>query len=346
VLNRMFDSDDQRWTALCARDRTADGTFVFAVLTTGVYCRPSCGARRPLRQNVRFYEDGAAARRAGYRACLRCRPDQQGSDALAVAKACSAMDAAEDTPHLADLAQATSLPPAQLHRVFRAATGLTPRQWHAARRAGRVAEMLGSGANVTQAIHNAGYGAASRFYAAEPLGMTPSAFQDGGAGETLRFATAPCALGQVLAAATKRGLCAVWLGDDAADLEAELRRRFPQANLLPGDMEFATLLAQVVTLVEHPESPQDLPLDLHGTAFQLRVWQALRAIPSGQTISYAALAARLGMPNGARAVARACATNDVAIAVPCHRVVRGCGDLAGYRWGLSRKKSLLAREKA
>ena len=344
MLKRMWD-DASRWDAVCRRDRSADGAFVFAVATTGVYCRPGCGARQPLRENVRFFADGPAARDAGFRACLRCRPDVAAADAVAVAHACALMTEAEEGLPVATLAAAVGMSVGHFHKVFARATGVTPRAWAAARREDAVRHALADGASVTAAIQDAGYGAASRFYEAQALGMTPSAWRDGAAGESIRFASAQCHLGVVLAAGTARGLCWVALGDDAAALETEMRARFSRAELLQADAAFGALLAGVVRMVEAPATAAALPLDVRGTAFQVRVWRALRAIPAGVTVSYAMLAERIGVPGAARAVARACATNDVAVVVPCHRVVRGSGDLAGYRWGIERKRALLARER-
>lgn len=340
---------DPRWARVLARDPAADGSFFYAVSTTGVFCRPSCGARTPRPEHVRFYPTAADAEAAGYRPCKRCRPcDPPLAErhAALVADLCRRIDAADTPPRLADLADAAGLTPAHLQRVFKAVTGLSPRAWFDASRARRLQAGLADSASVTDALLDAGYPAASRFYtqADAVLGMTPSTWRKGGAGTDIRFGVGQCNLGAILVAATPRGLCAVTLGDDPAQLAADLEARFPRARLIPGDADFEQWMAKVIGFVEAPRTGLDLPLDLAGTAFQLRVWQALRAIPPGSTLSYTQLAERLGLPKAVRAVAGACAANPVAVAIPCHRVVRVGGALAGYRWGLERKRALLDRE--
>jgi len=341
----------RRWAAVCARDVRADGTFVFAVRTTGVYCRPSCGARRPLAANVRFFADVAAARAAGFRACRRCAPDAPHADharrTQLVAQLCRWIDAAERPPTLAALAARAGYSAFHLQRMFTAVLGVSPRAYAEARRTERLRAALAAGATVTQAQQRAGYGSASRLHLAaeRALGMAPRRARAEGAGERIEFAAVPCSLGRALVAATARGLCAVLLGDDAEALRADLQRRFARATLEPGDAGFRARLAAVVAVVDGAPPPAELPLDLRGTAFQLRVWRELQRIPRGSTVDYAGLAQRLGLPRGARAVARACGDNPVAVVVPCHRVVRADGALAGYRWGLARKQALLARER-
>jgi len=312
------------------------------VVSTGVFCRAGCGARLPLPENVRFFERAADAMRAGYRACKRCRPEVVRPDV--VAAACRRIEAAEVAPSLAELAAGAGLSPGHFHLVFKTATGVTPKAYAAAHRAARVRQALESG-SVTQAIYAAGYASSGRFYAEAALGMTPRAFQAGGAGEEIVYATAPCSLGVVLVAASAAGVCAIALGEDAAALAAGLKARFGQARLAD-DAGFGEILAQVVALVDGAGTAKDLPLDIRGTAFQRRVWEALRKIPAGVTASYTEIAARIGAPNAVRAVAAACAANALAVAVPCHRVVRADGGLAGYRWGISRKRALLEREAA
>ncbi len=343
-------SDDARWAAVCARDRAADGRFVFAVRTTGVYCRPGCASRQPRRENVAFFADGAAARAAGFRPCLRCRPDDAvgaSPHAAAVARACRLVEEAEEMPDLAAMAAAAGLSPHHFHRVFKAHTGLTPAAWVAARRASRVAAALPASGTVTQALYEAGYGSSSRFYAAAAhrLGMAPATYRKGGDGEVVRFAVGQCSLGAILVAATNRGVCAVTLGDDPDALVRDLQDRFPRATLVGGDAEFERTVAHVVGLVEDPKGRHDIPLDVRGTAFQERVWRALREIPAGTTSSYTDIAIRIGRPSAVRAVARACGANPVAVAIPCHRVVRTDGGISGYRWGVERKRALLARER-
>jgi AraC family transcriptional regulator of adaptative response/methylated-DNA-[protein]-cysteine methyltransferase len=344
-------AEEEMWGAVVRRDAAADGRFLYSVRTTGVYCRPSCPARLARRENVRFHATGAEARVAGFRPCKRCRPDGPSAaerKAETVARACRLIESAEEPPRLEELASALGLSPFHLHRVFKEVTGVTPRAFAAARRADRVRDGLARGGTVTEAIYDAGFGSNGRFYAvsSQVLGMTPTEFRAGGAGATIRFAVAECSLGSVLVAATDVGICAILLGDDPDALGRDLQDRFPTAELVGGDAGFEGLVAKVIGFVEAPRLGLDLPLDIAGTAFQRRVWQALREIPPGATASYAEIAARLGAPAAARAVARACAANAIAVAIPCHRVVRNDGALSGYRWGVERKRALLAREKA
>jgi AraC family transcriptional regulator of adaptative response/methylated-DNA-[protein]-cysteine methyltransferase len=343
---------DPRWRAVIERDAAADGRFVYAVRTTGVYCRPSCPSRRARPEHVSFHADGAAAEAAGFRPCRRCRPDAPSLTARhaeRVAAACRILERAEELPTLAGLAQAVGMSPFHLHRLFKAHTGITPRAYGAARRADRLrAALTGGDDSVTAAIYAAGYNASSRFYetADAVLGMTPTTFRAGGARAEIHFAVGQCTLGAVLVARSERGVCAILLGDDPEDLLRDLERRFPKAELLGGDPAFEQLVATVVGFVEAPHRGLDLPLDIRGTAFQQRVWQALRLIPAGQTVSYAEIARRIGAPGSVRAVAGACAANALAVAIPCHRVVRTDGGLSGYRWGIERKRALLEREAA
>jgi len=346
--------EDDRWEAVRRRDRAADGRFVYAVRTTGVYCRPSCGARLARRENVSFHLSCLAAEAAGFRPCKRCRPDLLVDDAQAgrVTVACrrveAAVEAGEPVPSLEALAEAAGLSRFHFHRLFKAQVGVTPRAYASRLRAERAKSALENGGSITEAIYEAGYSSASRFYAraTEQLGMTPSIYRGGGRGQHLHFAVAESSLGALLVAATAAGVCAIQFGDDPQSLERDLRRRFPAAVLDSGDAGFQDLVARVVALAEAPGSDDALPLDIRGTAFQERVWQALRGIPAGQTASYAEIAAAIGHPRAVRAVAQACAANPVAVAVPCHRVVRSDGALSGYRWGVERKRALLAREAA
>ncbi|WP_341930680.1 bifunctional DNA-binding transcriptional regulator/O6-methylguanine-DNA methyltransferase Ada [Methyloversatilis discipulorum] len=342
---------DPRWATVRARDAGADGQFVYAVSSTGVYCRPSCGARTPRPENVSFHASRTDAEAAGFRPCKRCRPDLPPlaeRQAAMVAALCRQIDDADTLPSLDALAASAGCSRFHLLRVFRAHTGLTPRAWAAARRAERLRERLADGASVTEAIVDAGYGSTSRVYekSARPLGMTPRRYRAGGADTDIRFAIAQCALGALLVAASTQGVCEIALGDDADALARELQDRFPQARLSGDDADFARVVAQVVGFVEAPRIGLALPLDLRGTAFQQRVWAALRAIPPGQTLSYTELAQRIGAPAAVRAVASACAANTLAVAVPCHRVVRTDGSLSGYRWGVVRKRALLDRERS
>jgi AraC family transcriptional regulator of adaptative response/methylated-DNA-[protein]-cysteine methyltransferase len=342
---------DPRWADVCARDASADGRFVFAVASTGVYCRPSCPSRRAKPQNVRFFDTAKQAEAAGYRPCLRCNPSalsRAQANAELIAEACRLIEAAEAVPKLADLAARIGLSPAHFHRLFKATTGVTPRAWAAARRAERLQTALALGAaSVTHAIQDAGFGSSSRVYerTGELLGMTPTTYLRGGADVQIRFAVADSALGALLVAQSAKGIVAISLGDDPEALVQALQDRFPAAVLVGEDAAFQHMVAEVVGFVEAPQIGLNLPLDLRGTAFQQRVWQALQQIPPGQTLSYAELAGRIGAPAAVRAVAGACAANNVAVAVPCHRIIRANGGLSGYRWGVERKRDLLARER-
>lgn len=338
---------DPRWQALAARDRRADGIFVYAVRTTGVYCRPSCAARPARPENVRFFETGLEAQAAGFRPCKRCRPDSTGdAGADLVSTVCRWIDSLQDPPSLADMAARAGFSPYHFHRVFKQTTGLTPRQYVAGRRAERMRSTLPTARSVTDAVYEAGYQSNGTFYGESngTLGMTPSAYRAGGEKEEIRYATRECSLGTILAARTVRGICAILLGDSAEPLAADLRSRFPKATFALADGDFEEDLARVIALVETPAIGANLPLDIRGTAFQRRVWQELQRIPAGSTASYAEVAERIGAKGSARAVAQACAANSLAVAIPCHRVVRGDGGLSGYRWGVERKRTLLGRE--
>jgi AraC family transcriptional regulator of adaptative response/methylated-DNA-[protein]-cysteine methyltransferase len=342
-------TDDALWAAVAARDGSQDGRFFYGVATTGVFCRPSCGARLPRRENVTFHTTAEAAVQAGFRPCKRCRPDgpaRAERQAGQVTRACRLIETSESEPDLDALAEVAGLSPHHFHRVFKAVTGITPKAYARAHRTGRLRETLAQARTVTGALYDAGYASSARFYdeAPQALGMAPRAYRQGGADTAIRFALAQCSLGALLVAATDIGLCAITLGDDPAVLLRDLQDRFPQAELQGADAAFELQVARVVGLVERPGSGAELPLDIRGTAFQRRVWQALREIPPGTTVSYAELARRLGAPTAVRAVASACAANTLAVAVPCHRVVRSDGGLSGYRWGLDRKAVLLARE--
>lgn len=337
------------WNAVVARDRAFDGTFYYAVATTGVYCRPSCPARRAKRENVTFYASCAEAERAGFRPCKRCKPRQPSQHARyaqKIAEACRRIDEADEPPKLEDLARRTGLSPFHFHRVFKAVTGITPKAYAAARRQHRVRENLIQSSTVTTAIHDAGFNSAGRFYAnsSDILGMTPTDFRAGGPGTAMRFAVGQCALGAILVAASERGITAILFGSDPEALLHDLEDRFPNAELIGGDPAFERTVAQVIAYVDAPGEVFDLPLDIRGTAFQHRVWQALREIPPGTTVTYADIANRIGQPSAVRAVASACAANKIAVAIPCHRVVRNDGSLSGYRWGVERKRELLSRE--
>jgi AraC family transcriptional regulator of adaptative response/methylated-DNA-[protein]-cysteine methyltransferase len=339
---------ETQWQHVMARDARQDGRFVFAVRTTGVYCRPSCPSRRPRRDSVEFFPDPQQAERAGYRACLRCKPTQISTQARAVIRARQLLDQAEGVLTLADLSQQVGVSPFHLQRLFKRATGLSPREYQSARRMQHVKHGLRKGDDVTTAIYDAGFGSPSRLYekSSQHLGMTPGTYRRGGAGATVNFAIVPSALGRLLVAATPRGLCAVRFGDNATELERGLREELPAATIVRDDAALQPYLQPLLANLRGEHTTVDLPLDVRATAFQKKVWDALRRIPSGETRSYSEVASEIGSPMAVRAVARACATNPVAIAVPCHRVVRSDGELAGYRWGIARKKRLLQREKS
>ncbi len=344
-----FPDDEGRWAAVVRRDRSADGAFYYSVRTTGVYCRPSCAARLARRENVRFHSSREEAERAGFRPCKRCRPNEAGlaeRRAAAVAKACRLIETVEETPDLETLAESAGMSRFHFHRVFRSVTGVTPKAYAAAHRARRVRDELPRSSTVTEAIYGAGFNSNARFYAtsSEVLGMTPTDFRSGGAGASIRFAVGECSLGSILVAATDQGVCAILLGDEPGALVRDLEDRFPKAKLIGGDAGFEQWVAKVVGFVEAPALGLDLPLDVRGTAFQQRVWRALREIPAGSTASYTEIAERIGAPKAVRAVAQACASNAIAVAIPCHRVVRTDGALSGYRWGVERKRALLERE--
>lgn len=340
---------DPRWVAVVARDPEADGQFYYSVKTTGVYCRPSCAARRPKPENVRFYGTRMKAEQAGFRPCRRCRPDQPSlreQHAKMVTSICKLIEKNDKIPALEELARHAGLSKHYFHRVFKAVTGLTPKEYALAQRANRVRTEIIAGKTVTDAILAAGYNSSGRFYekSGQLLGMTPSRYRAGGENIDIRFAVGECSLGSILVACSDRGVCAIFLGDDPDTLIQELQARFPRANLIGGDRNFEKLAAQVIGFVETPSIGLDLPLDIRGTAFQQRVWQALRKIPAGKTASYSEIARRIGSPKSVRAVARACAANKLAVVIPCHRVVRNDGALSGYRWGVERKRTLLQRE--
>ena len=340
---------DPRWAAVLARSAEADGSFLYSVRTTGVYCRPSCASRRAKPENVRFHTTREEAERAGFRPCKRCKPDQPSlaeQHAAAVTEACRLIESSPAMPRLEALAATAGMSTFHFHRVFKAVTGLTPKAYAAAHRGERVRRELGRSRSVTAAIYQSGYSSNGRFYgeSAGMLGMTPSDYRAGGANAAIRFAVGECSLGSILVASSERGVCAILLGDDPDALARQLQDLFPRAEMIGGDAEFERLVAKVVGFVEAPGLGLDLPLDVRGTAFQQRVWQALREIPAGETLSYTELARRIGSPKAVRAVAQACAGNPLAVAIPCHRVVRSDGGLSGYRWGVERKRALLGRE--
>lgn len=346
-----FADDAARWQAVVDKTRAADNYFYYAVLTTGVYCRPSCGARLPRREHVSFYPSWQAAEQAGFRACKRCKPQQPAlreQQAALMAAACRQIENADEIPSLDALARGAGLSRYYFQRLFKALVGVTPKAYGQALRAQRVRTQLQRGDAVTTALYDAGFNSSAPFYASatQLLGMKPRDFRAGAIDTPIQFAVGQCSLGAILVAATAQGVCAILLGDDADSLLRDLQDRFPRAQLNAGDAQFEQWMAQVIGWLETPTSTFELPLDIRGTAFQQRVWQALRAIPLGSTASYSEIAAQLGLPKAARAVAQACAANAIAIAIPCHRVVRNDGALSGYRWGIERKRTLLEREGA
>jgi AraC family transcriptional regulator of adaptative response/methylated-DNA-[protein]-cysteine methyltransferase len=347
--DRVLTSDDERWADVTARN-ISGVPFVYAVTTTGIYCRPTCASRRPLRANVRFFASKSEAVAAGFRACLRCRPDGESpvSDrSHLIDRVCRTIDAAETLPSLEELAAEAGMSPYHFHRLFRTTVGVTPRAYAVARRRARLQRSLPLSATVTEAAYDAGYNSSSRFYAnaTGELGMSPRAIRAGGANAEIRAAIGTCSLGAVLVAATERGVCAIDLGDDAEALRAGLIARFPRASVTFDDAALERHIANVIALVDGPPGERnDIALDIAGTAFSQRVWAALREIPYGQTATYSEIARTIGAPGSARAVARACAANPVALAIPCHRVVRNDGTTSGYRWGPQRKRDLLQRE--
>jgi AraC family transcriptional regulator, regulatory protein of adaptative response / methylated-DNA-[protein]-cysteine methyltransferase len=342
-------TSDPRWDLLVEKEKAGNRDFFYSVRTTGVYCRPSCGARLPRPENVRFYATTSEAASAGFRPCKRCKPDRQpraAEHAAIIVKVCRLIEATEKLPNLQEVAQVAGMSVFHLHRTFKAVTGLTPGAYAAARRTMRVRKSLSTSPSVTDAIYHAGFNSSSRFYETsnESLGMTPTTFRDGGADTGIHFAIAQCSLGSILVAKSERGVCAVLLGDDPAQLVIDLQNQFPKAKLLGNEGGYEDLVAKIVRLVEQPAVGVDLPLDIRGTVFQQRVWKALQTIPLGSTASYAEIAAAIGTPKAIRAVAQACAANTLAALIPCHRVIRTDGGLAGYRWGVQRKRKLLERE--
>jgi AraC family transcriptional regulator of adaptative response/methylated-DNA-[protein]-cysteine methyltransferase len=342
-------ADDPRWGRIVARDKSADGQLWYSVSTTGVYCRPSCPSRVANPKNVQLHDSLASARATGFRPCRRCNPEGASIDAenaALAAKACRIIEESEEEPSLEELAGALGRSPSYFHRVFKAVTGVTPKDYAAADRAKKVRKGLAGGNSVTEAMYDAGFNSSGRFYerSTDMLGMTPSQYRAGGANEEIRFAVGQSSLGAILVASSKKGVAAILLGDDPDTLVRNLQDRFPKAHLVGADRDYEALVARVVGLVETPGIGIDLPLDVRGTAFQQRVWNALKEIPVGGTVSYAEVARRIGYPKAARGVAAACSANNLALAIPCHRVVRKDGSPSGYAWGVERRRILLDRE--
>ena len=343
-------ADDPRWARIVARDKTADGHLWYSVATTGVYCRPSCPSRLANPKNVQLHDSLASAKATGFRPCRRCNPNGlsiEAENAALAARACRIIEESEEEPSLEELAKAVGRSPSYFHRTFKVATGVTPKEYAAANRAAKVRHGLASGSSVTEAIYDAGFNSSGRFYekSTDMLGMTPSQYRAGGANEEIKFAIGQTSsLGAILVASTKKGVAAILLGDDPEDLVRNLQDRFPNARLIGADRDYEALVAQVVGFVEAPRLGLNLPLDVRGTAFQERVWKVLQEVPVGATVSYAEVARRIGTPKSVRAVAAACAANKLAVAIPCHRVIRNDGSLSGYAWGVDRKRILLDRE--
>jgi AraC family transcriptional regulator of adaptative response/methylated-DNA-[protein]-cysteine methyltransferase len=342
------DADEQRWQAISRRAAGADGLFWNGVTTTGIYCRPACPSRLPLRQHVVFFDDPAKAQASGFRPCKRCQP-QAGAATdrhmAAIVHACRLL-AGGEVVDINRVAAEAGMSRFHFQRCFKRVTGITPKAYLDALRDGRLREALARAGSITDAIFAAGFNSSGRFYARSTavLGMRPRQARAGAGGLNIRFGIGQCSLGAILVAQSERGVCAISLGDDPDALLRELQDRFPQAELIGGDAGFEDLVAKVFGFIEAPQFGLDLPLDVRGTAFQQRVWQALREIPPGQTVSYSEIAQRIGAPKAVRAVAGACAANTLAVAIPCHRVVRSDGELADYRWGVERKRALLERE--
>lgn len=343
-------ADDARWDAVLHRDESQDGAFYYAVSTTGVYCKPSCSSRRPLRENVAFYSSRDDVERAGYRACKRCKPGMRSAElqkAKQVESLCRLIERSSEEPTLTQLASSIGVSASHAQRMFKELVGISPKQYANAHRRNRLGSDLLSSSSVTEAIYRSGFGSPARFYASanKSLGMSPRVYREGGRDACIRFAIAESCLGPVLVAATEKGLCCIMLDDDPQFLIDELARRFPAATLVGAERDFDEVVAKVVGLVQRPGDDLRLPLDIRGTAFQERVWRALMDIPPGKTANYAEIAEKLGQPTAARAVAGACAGNHLALVVPCHRVVRRDGGLSGYRWGVERKRKLLEWER-
>jgi AraC family transcriptional regulator of adaptative response/methylated-DNA-[protein]-cysteine methyltransferase len=341
---------DPRWTRIKARDKSADGQFWYSVATTGIYCRPSCPSRTALAKNIHIHETLADAKAAGFRPCKRCNPEGASLDtanATLIAKACKIIESCSEVPSLETLAAAVELSAGYFHRLFKATTGVTPKEYATAHRALRFRERLAGGSSITQAIYDSGFNSNGRFYEsyAGILGMTPTQFRSGGRNEDIRFAIGQCSLGAILVASSKKGVVSVLIGEDPEQLAHALQDRFPKAHFIGADAVYEQLIAKVVGLVDAPTMNVDLPLDIRGTAFQQKVWRALRRIPVGRTATYSDIARRIGAPKAVRAVAGACAANHIAVAIPCHRVIRNDGTLSGYRWGVERKRALLDRER-
>lgn len=349
LVQRPSVAHDPRWARIVARDKSADGQFWYSASTTGVYCRPSCPSRRANPQNVALHDTIESARATGFRPCLRCNPDGPSlecENAALVARACRIIEESEKEPSLEELAAAVDRSTSHFHRMFKASTGLTPKAYAAGQRAQKVRQGLETGTSVTEAMYEAGFNSSGRFYEKSNgmFGMTPTRYREGGTNEDIKFAVGQSCLGAILVASSTKGVASILLGDDPDALVRDLQDRFPKARLIGMDRDYEALIARICGFVENPGAGLDLPLDVRGTAFQRRVWQALQDIPVGERASYSDIARRIGAPSAVRAVAGACAANAIAVAIPCHRVVRNDGALSGYAWGVDRKRALLDRE--
>jgi AraC family transcriptional regulator of adaptative response/methylated-DNA-[protein]-cysteine methyltransferase len=349
-IANLATNEERRWQALVSRDADQDGRFVFAVRTTGIYCRPTCPSRRPKRANVSFYETPAQAEQAGYRPCRRCHPGGEGigaRQARAVHRACRLIEESEVAPRLGELAAAVGMSESHFHRQFKRLLGVTPKQYSAGKRVKRLQNELEAGRPIADAIYESGYGSGSRVYetSAAMLGMTPTDYRDAGKDQVIAYALEKTELGWLLVAATAKGICSIEFGDNKKQLRENFVRKFSAASIDAADQKLCGWVSEIVSFIRTPVHGLRLPLDIRGTAFQRRVWQALQKIPLGTTMTYAQVADAIDQPRAHRAVARACAANQLALAVPCHRVVRKDGQMGGYRWGTGRKRQLLDREK-
>ncbi len=348
-MNNIFSTESTRWQALVERNQQANDMFVYGVLTTNIYCRPVCSSRLPKQENVKFFDSWQVAEKTGFRACKRCSPqlsDKADPSINAIISACKLIETSENLPSLNELANRVGLSSYHFHRMFKKIVGLTPKQYALEKRLSQVRANLQTDASITDTVYNARFESSSRFYetATSSLGMKPTKYRRGGLGIKIRFAIVQSYLGYVLVAATEQGICKIDFGDSQELLEELLKKTFPNADLQTNDSGFQTLVEQVLTFLEAPNRGLSLPLDIQGTAFQRRVWAALQNIAPGTTSSYLQVATQIGSPKAVRAVAQACASNNIAVAIPCHRVIRNNGDLAGYKWGINRKQRLLEQE--
>lgn len=347
--NSSFTNDESRWQAVVDNDRRADSIFYYGVITTGIFCRPHCTSRLPNRENIVFFDTPKDALAAGFRPCRRCRPESAAPEdqiRQKIVHACRLLEQDKTPPKLIDLANEAGLSPYHFHRVFKKIIGITPKQYASTHRSERLKRELAAGRSVTDAIYSSGYSSNSTMYtqSQQRLAMKPKEYRKGGAGLSIRYGIAECRLGWILVAATDRGVCAIEFADTPDELPSMIRNRFPQAEIVEGEQSFSVLLHDVIQFIDSPRRENQLPLDIQGTAFQQQVWAILQEIQPGETLSYTEVAEKLGRPEAIRAVARACAANKIAVAIPCHRVLSKAGKLCGYKWGIERKEKLLQNE--